>query len=75
MSVIHEIYFAGVEKPVELELETDDLFRKFNRWLESDSAPRGMVVATEDRSLAINFAQVASVSLGNDRPRKRMGFQ
>jgi hypothetical protein len=74
MSVIHEVYFAGVDKPVELELETDDLFRKFNRWLESDSAPRGMVVATEDRSLAINFAQVASITLNREKPRKRLGF-
>jgi hypothetical protein len=73
MSVIHEVYFAGVDKPVELELETDDLFRKFTRWLESDGAARGMVVATPDRSLAINFAQVASITLG-EKPKKRLGF-
>ncbi|OAI38712.1 hypothetical protein AYO40_01780 [Planctomycetaceae bacterium SCGC AG-212-D15] len=73
MPVVHEVYFAGAEKSVELELETDDLFRQFKRWLESDGIPRGMVVATEDRSHAINFSQVASISVG-EKPTKRMGF-
>lgn len=71
MPVVHEIYFSGSKEPVELELETDELFKQFTHWLEAES-PRGMVVRTEDRSLAINFAQVASISVGEKK--KRMGF-
>lgn len=73
MPVVHEIYFAGVDKPVELELDTDELFQKFTRWLHAEGAHRGLVVTIEDRSLAINFAQVATISIG-EKPTKRMGF-
>ena len=72
MSVIHEVHFAGAEKSIELELETDDLYRKFVAWLEGGTA-RGMVVQTEGHTIAINFAQVGSISIG-EKPKKRMGF-
>jgi hypothetical protein len=72
MSVIHEIHFAGCDKSVELELETDDLYTKFVAWLKGDNI-RGMVVETEDHTIAISFAQVGSITIG-EKPKKRMGF-
>lgn len=52
MSVIHEIHFAGCDKSVELDLETDDLYRTFVAWLKGDNI-RGMVVKTEEHTIAI----------------------
>jgi hypothetical protein len=72
MSVIHEIHFAGCDKSVELELETDDLYRKFVAWLKGDDV-RGMVVGTEGHTIAISFAQVGTITIG-EKPKTRMGF-
>jgi len=73
MSVIHEVHFAGAEKSIELELDTDDLYRKFVAWLEGGNA-RGLVVETEGHTIAINFAQVGSISMARSR-RRGWGFQ
>lgn len=72
MPVVHEIHFAGSEKSVDLELETDELYRTFVAWLKGENV-RGLVVETEGHSIAINFAQVGSITIG-EKPKKRMGF-
>jgi len=74
--VIHEVSIEGGITPMVLELEDDQLFQQFKRWVEKDNAvtANGWVGTFEGKTWVINFQKVACITTALKKDRPGMGF-
>lgn len=77
--ISYEIWIKGQPEPIELELENEDLFQAFKRWIEADCdfQARGHCVTDKDGAQrAFNFAEIACMKAidSKDKPKKKVGF-
>jgi hypothetical protein len=74
--VSHEVWFEGGATPVLVDLEDDQLFQQFKRWIQQDNqfTARGWIGTVEGKTWALNFNQVACITLLPARDRRTMGF-
>jgi hypothetical protein len=74
--VTHEVWLEGAAAPVTFELENDELFQLFKRWIEKDSTltASGWVGTAADKKWIINFNKVAGITTSANNERRTMGF-
>jgi hypothetical protein len=74
--ITHEIWIEGSASPLVLELEDDELFQLFKKWIERDqeSSPYGWTGTFEGKTWMINFSQVACIATKLKENRRTMGF-
>lgn len=77
--ISYEIWIKGRPDPIELELENDDLFQAFQRWLEADVSfkAKGHCITHKDGArTAFNFSEIAGIKAidAKDKPKKKVGF-
>lgn len=77
--ISYEIWIRGQPEPIELELENEELFQAYQRWLAggADFQARGHCAKDKDGArLAFNFAEIAGMKVidTKDKPKKKVGF-
>lgn len=77
--ISYEIWIKGRHDPIELELENDDLFQAFKRWLEVDvdfKAQGHCVTHPDGAQTALSFSEIAGMKVidSKDKPKKKVGF-
>ncbi len=74
--VTHEVWLGGAAAPLVLDLDDDQLFQQFKRWVQKDRefAAIGWVGTVEDKNWVINFERVACITALSKNDRRAMGF-
>jgi hypothetical protein len=74
--VTHEVWIDGAATPMVLDLEDDELFQHFKRWIQKDAAftGGGWVGTVEGKPRVINFHKVACITMAPKNERGAMGF-
>jgi hypothetical protein len=74
--VTHEVWIEGAAAPLLLDLEDDELFQQFKRWVQKDNTftATGWVGTVDNKNWAINFERVACLTTSSKNDRRAMGF-